>query len=329
MADAEPEFEDVVGERDAGLRLDQFLAAPLGSRARAARAIAAGLVEVDGRPVRKRHALVAGECVVVARALPDPAQDRVSGGSQLAPGARPQARWPAGAAESVGVAAPVPYRIAYEDEHLIVVDKAAGVVVHPGRGHSSGTLAQLLADRAAGGEPGRAGVVHRLDRDTSGLLVLAKSERAHRELKALIEAHAVRREYLALVDGRPEARTGTIDAPIGRDRRDRLLQSLDSDSPRAARTHFEALEWFSQATLLRVTLETGRTHQIRVHLRAIGHPVTGDHAYGGAARFGLERQFLHAARLTFAHPCGGAQVDVSSPLPDDLAGTLALARAAQ
>lgn len=307
-----------MGEQEAGLRLDQFLAAPLGSRARAARAIAAGLVAVDGRAVRKRHALSAGELVVV----------RCGGDAERGPGVvheeegtSPPASGPA---ESPGADG---YRIVYEDQHLMVVDKAAGMVVHPARGHWSGTLVQALAGRTAGGDEQRPGIVHRLDRDTSGLLVVAKSESAHRQLKALLQAHAIRREYVTLVDGVPQARTGTIDAPIGRDRRERLRQSLDSDAPRAARTHFEVLEWLVQATLLRVVLETGRTHQIRVHMQAIGHPVTGDRTYGGSSRFELERQFLHAARLQFTHPFSGAPVDVGSPLPDDLARALALARA--
>jgi 23S rRNA pseudouridine1911/1915/1917 synthase len=215
------------------------------------------------------------------------------------------------------------FEVAYEDPHLLVVDKPAGVVVHPARGHSAGTLAQALAGRAAGGEePWRAGIVHRLDRDTSGLLVVAKSDAVHRALKALLAQRRLRREYLALVDGHPPARTGTIDAPIGRHRRDRKLMSIDSEDPREARTHFEIEQLLPAAALLRVVLETGRTHQIRVHLAAIGHPVCGDPQYGTRGRYGLQRQFLHATRLAFAHPVTGAEVDVSSPLPDDLVAAL-------
>jgi 23S rRNA pseudouridine1911/1915/1917 synthase len=212
-----------------------------------------------------------------------------------------------------------PFEVVYEDEHVLVVDKPAGVVVHPARGHGSGTLSQALEGRGAGGEdPWRAGIVHRLDRDTSGLLVVAKSDQVHRALKALLASRRLRREYLALVDGRPSARTGTIEAPIGRDRRDRLRMSIDTDTPRAARTHFETERALPAATLLRVTLETGRTHQIRVHLAAIRHPVSGDPLYGEAGRYGLERQFLHAARLAFPHPVTGATVDARSELPADL-----------
>jgi 23S rRNA pseudouridine1911/1915/1917 synthase len=223
----------------------------------------------------------------------------------------------------------VAFTVAYEDEYLLVVDKPAGVVVHPARGHRTGTLAQALAGRAAGGEdPWRAGIVHRLDRDTSGLLVVAKGDEVHRALKALLAARELHREYVALVDGVPPARTGTVDAPIGRDRRDRVLVSVDTDVPREAVTHFEVIRVVAGCALLRVLLDTGRTHQIRVHLAAIGHPVCGDVAYGGAARFGLQRQFLHAARLAFPHPVTGAAVDVSSPLPPDLAAALVRAGAA-
>ena len=217
--------------------------------------------------------------------------------------------------------------IAYSDEHLFVVDKAAGVVVHPAPGHAGGTLAQALAAAgAAGGEEDRAGIVHRIDRDTSGLLVVARSPEAHERLQKLVKRRAVTREYLALVVGRPRSRRGTIDAPIGRDRHDRLRHSLDTDTPRAAVTHFELEELLPRHALLRVRLETGRTHQIRVHLAAIDLPVAGDPTYGVTGDLGLERQFLHAARLAFTHPMTGEPVDVSSPLPPDLAAALERAR---
>jgi 23S rRNA pseudouridine1911/1915/1917 synthase len=200
------------------------------------------------------------------------------------------------------------------------------MVVHPARGHAAGTLVQALAGRAAGGEePWRAGIVHRLDRDTSGLLAVAKSDPVHRALKALLAERRLRREYLALVDGHPSARSGTIDAPIGRHRRDRVLMSIDSDDPREARTHFAVERLLPAASLVRVALETGRTHQIRVHMAAIGHPVSGDPLYGVAGRYGLVRQFLHAERLAFEHPMTGAAVDVHSPVPADLVEALARA----
>jgi 23S rRNA pseudouridine1911/1915/1917 synthase len=289
------------GPEDAGARLDAFLAEPLGSRARAQRLIEDGAVRVDGAVVRKRHRIDAGDTVTV-ELPPDP-----------------------GPPPAV-VASPAAFTVRYEDDDLLVVDKPAGVVVHPARGHRSGTLAQALEGVAAGGEEGRAGIVHRLDRDTSGLLVVARSPETHRRLKAALQARAITREYLALVEGRPPARTGTIDAPIGRDRRHRTRMSTDTDDPRDAVTHFEVEEALPETTLLRVRLETGRTHQIRAHLRAIGHPVVGDPEYGTPGALGLERQFLHAARLRFAHPSTGADVDVSSPLPEDLRAALERAR---
>jgi 23S rRNA pseudouridine1911/1915/1917 synthase len=289
-----------VPPESAGERLDAFLATALGSRSRAARLIVAGLVLVDGTAARKG--------------------DRVRGGEQISvlDEERPEAA-PAGGEVAR-------FEIAYEDDDLIVVDKPAGVVVHPARGHREGTLAQALAGRIAGGEEDwRAGIVHRLDRETSGLLVVAKSDEAHRALKASLAARTMRREYLALVEGRPPALTGTIEAPIGRDRRVRTRMSTDSDAPKPAITHFELERALGQSTLLRVRLQTGRTHQIRVHLQAIGHPVCGDPEYGTAGLYGLHRQFLHAARLAFPHPAGGEPVDVSSPLPADLVAALAAA----
>jgi 23S rRNA pseudouridine1911/1915/1917 synthase len=284
----------------AGTRLDRFLAEPLGSRAQAQSLIDADNVRVDGKPRPKRHTVSPGEMIVV-----EPPQV-----AALPP--TPQAQ----------------FGIAYEDEYLLVVDKPPGVVVHPARGHWTGTLAQALAGVGAGGEePWRAGIVHRLDRDTSGLLVVAKSDEVHTALKSLIAHRSLRREYLALVDGHPSARTGTIDAPIGRDRRERTVMSIETDEPREARTHFQIERLLPDTTLLRVTLETGRTHQIRVHMAAIGHPLCGDRQYGIRGRYGLQRQFLHATRLAFEHPVANRQIDVSSPLPEDLVAALAVAEA--
>jgi len=290
-----PEREVVVGPQAAGERLDVALAAEAGSRAAAQRLIDAGLVEVDGVSRPKRHVLAGGERIVVREPPP----------------------------VAVEEAPPARFAVAYEDEHLMVVDKPPGVVVHPARGHRSGTLAQALAGRAAGGDdPNRAGIVHRLDRDTSGLLVVAKSEAAHAALKRMLAAREITREYLALVEGRPHARAGTIDAPLGRDRRVRTRISTDTDEPREAITHFETERALPGATLLRMRLETGRTHQIRAHLLAIGAPVAGDPEYGRPGLFGLERQFLHAERLAFRHPVTGEPVDVRSPLPEDLRAAL-------
>jgi 23S rRNA pseudouridine1911/1915/1917 synthase len=295
-------MELTASEADAGARLDAFLAEPLGSRARAQRLIEAGAVLVDGAVVPKRHRVAAGEVVVV-----DEDADRAPAGD------------PTQTAE---------FSVAFEDEHLIVVDKPAGVVVHPARGHWHGTLAQALEGRAAGGSDAfRAGIVHRLDRDTSGLLVVAKSDAVHTALKDALARRDMVREYLALVEGRPPARSGTIDAPVGRDRRLRTRHSTDTDEPREALTHFALERALPRATLLRVRLQTGRTHQIRVHLQAIGHPVCGDPEYGTAGLYGLERQFLHAEHLAFTHPVTGAPVDVHSPLPPDLAAALERAAA--
>ncbi len=226
------------------------------------------------------------------------------------------------------------FTIAFQDEHLLVIDKGPDLVVHPARGHREDTLSQLLAPLisagggapdAPGWDPSRPGIVHRLDRGTSGLLVVARSQEAHRLLQRALAERLIEREYLALVEGHPPARSGTIEAPIGRDPRVRTRMAIGGSGAREARTHFVLERALAQSSLLRLRLETGRTHQIRVHLRAIGHPVCGDPEYGTAGMLGLERQFLHSARLAFDHPIGGERVEVSSPLPADLHGALARA----
>jgi 23S rRNA pseudouridine1911/1915/1917 synthase len=293
----------LVPDDAAGRRLDSFLAElpEIGSRAVAERLLGTGGVLLDGRARLKSYKLAGGEALEFE---PPPAPK-----STLEP-------------EAMDLSVP------YEDEHLLVVDKPAGLVVHPAPGHAAGTLVHgLLAHDVEGGdEPDRPGIVHRLDRDTSGLLVVARSPEAHRRLQELVRVRKLTREYSALVVGRPRSRAGTIDAPIGRDRNDAQRHSLDTDTPREAVTHFEVEELLARHALLRVKLETGRTHQIRVHLQAIELPVAGDPVYGRPGELGLERQFLHAARLAFAHPFTGEQVDVRSPLPDDLAAALASAR---
>jgi 23S rRNA pseudouridine1911/1915/1917 synthase len=282
------------------VRLDRFLAElpEIGSRAVAERLVREGGVRVDGRARPKSHRLEGGEELEFEPPAPRPS------------GLQPEE---------------MDLRVPYEDEHLLVVDKPAGIVVHPARGHAEGTLVHgLLAyDVEGGDETDRPGIVHRLDRDTSGLLVVARSPEAHRRLQEMVRRREVTREYLALVVGRPRSRRGTIDAPIGRDRHDPLRHSLDTDTPREAVTHFEIERELQGYTLLCVTLETGRTHQIRVHLAAIDLPVAGDPAYGRPGVLGLERQFLHAARLAFDHPFTGERIDVSSELPDDLRQALA------
>jgi len=293
-----------VTDADAGLRLDAFMVARAlaPTRAAAQKVIEAGRVTVSGISHAKSRRVVAGDVVEVAAqkpALPVAPED-------------------------------VPFAVVLEDEHLIVIDKPAGVVVHPGAGNTSGTLAQALAGRIAGGtDPERQGIVHRLDRDTSGLLVVARSELVHAQLQQVIRDRAMARRYLALVDGRPSALAGTIDAPLGRDRSNRTAVSTATDRPRPAITHFAIIEALPSTTLLEVRLETGRTHQIRAHMAAIGHPVCGDPRYGGRAagrRLGLSRQWLHSHRLMFAHPVTGEEINCESKPPADLARSLESAR---
>lgn len=281
-------------------RLDTWLGGEpkVGSRSSAARLIASGRVDVNGRAARKSETVCGGETVTV-RLLE----------------------------ETVEPSEPaVPFSVVYEDANLLVVDKPAGLVVHPAPGNRAGTLSQALAGRAGGGPAERAGIVHRLDKDTSGLLVVAKDESTLRSLQAALRKRTVRREYLALVRGLPRSRSGTIDAPLARDRRSPEQMTVRTESTRDAVTHFDVEERLGEYALLRVRLETGRTHQIRAHLAAIGLPVSGDVTYGVAGDLGLKRQFLHAALLAFDHPATGVPMVFQSPLPGDLAAALKAAR---
>jgi 23S rRNA pseudouridine1911/1915/1917 synthase len=289
-----------VGEADAGARLDRVLAAHelVGTRGQAERLIERGEVLVDGRARPKSYRLPAGAIV----RFPEPP-----------PPAAPEA-------PEAGVP------VVYADEHLLIVDKPAGLLTHPAPGAGGPSLVGALAGVAGGGPEGRPGIVHRLDRDTSGLLVVARDERTLGRLQALLRRRRIERGYRALVRGRPPSRAGRIDAPIGRDRRDPTRVSLDTDVPREAVTRFELVEALPAYTLLQVALETGRTHQIRVHLLAIGHPVAGDPVYGHGPELGLDRQFLHAAELRFPHPWTGEPVEATAPLPPDLQAALARAR---
>jgi 23S rRNA pseudouridine1911/1915/1917 synthase len=260
-------------------------------------------VRVDGQVRPKNHRMGEGERVTVDL-----------------PAAEPEAR----------AQEPVRFEIVHEDEHLLVVDKPAGIVTHPAPGHEGPTLAEALAHVAAGGaHPERAGIVHRLDRETSGLLVVARSDEAHAALQRMMKAREIAREYTALVEGHPDAASGTIDAPIGRDRANRTVMSTRTDRARNAVTHFEVVERLPRTALLRVRLETGRTHQIRAHLAAIDHPVVGDPQYGGrdsGRRLGLDRQFLHASKLMFRHPFTREIVRCESKPPVELSHALDTAR---
>jgi 23S rRNA pseudouridine1911/1915/1917 synthase len=298
-------FEHRVSPELAGQRLDAALAKlePTLSRAQLRRLIEQGAVTVSGAVVKPAHRLRAGERIV---------------------GAVPEAQPTALEAEAL------PLSILYQDADVVVIDKPAGLVVHPAPGHGGGTLVNALLHHCrdlsgVGGEL-RPGIVHRLDKDTSGVLVAAKNDAAHRSLAAQFKAHSVLREYLALVRGAPRAVGGTIEAPIGRHPTDRKRMSTRTRRGRAAVTHYRVEERLRGASLLRVRLETGRTHQVRVHLASIGLAVLGDPVYGGAhalgAELGLARQALHAAVLGFTHPSTGAALRFESPLPSDLARAL-------
>ena len=287
-------LELTVPAEAAGRRLDAWLAetARAGSRALVQQAIDDGRVLVDGRPRQKGFRLSGGE--------------RLSADFTMEPGAQaPIAAEP---------------RIAFEDNSLLVVDKPPGVVVHPAPGHRAETLVEFLSRRAAGAwEPL---VVHRLDKDTSGLMLVAKQADVQRTLQQQIRRREVEREYLALVEGRLEARTGTIDAPLGRHPRRRTRMSIETSKPRPARTHFAVERFIGDFTLVRARLETGRTHQIRAHFAALGHPVAGDPEYGTRGLLGLERQFLHSGRIAYPHPQSGRRFEHRSELPPDLASAL-------
>ena len=285
-------------------RLDLLVAARLDlSRNQAATLIANGHVLIDGRREKASYRASAGETVVVT--LPPPPTRTV-------------------------LAESIPLEIVYEDDELVVVNKAAGMVVHPAPGNWTGTLVNALRGRGgelaeAGGDE-RAGIVHRLDKDTSGLMLVARTDRSHRLLSSAIAARRITRRYAALAWGHLDADTVTVDQPIGRDPRDRTRMAI-VHSGRAARTDFRRLARFDAADLLRAQLHSGRTHQIRVHLSSLGHPVVGDDTYGGGGGrrlvgLGARRQFLHAAWLVFRHPATGQMMDLRAPLPEDLRASL-------
>jgi len=283
---------------DAGVRLDRWLAAhvPELSRARLQALIDAGHVRIDGGVPKASRRLAGGEHV-----------------SLEIPPAPPETLAPE----------PIALTVLYEDDEVLVVDKPAGMVVHPGAGHSTGTLAAAVLAHAPGtsgvGGPRRPGIVHRLDKDTSGLLVMAKSQAAYDALTAQLADRTVRRVYLSVVHGRVAAAEGVIDKPIGRDPRDRTRMAIRPEGRgRRAVTRWRMLERFPQFTLVEARLETGRTHQIRVHFASLGHPVAGDAVYGGRRRtvpVPLEGLALHAAALGFVHPVTHQRVEYFSKPP--------------
>jgi 23S rRNA pseudouridine1911/1915/1917 synthase len=300
-------YDEVVPTALAGERLDRLVAMVVGcSRAQAAVLVDEGAVTVGGTVCTSRSVKLAEGDEVVIEAGSAVADVALAGDPS------------------------VPVSVVYEDDDVIVVDKPADLVVHPGAGNDSGTLVQGLLARypeiAGVGQPDRPGIVHRLDRGTSGLLVVARSQAAYEALVAALSTHAVEREYKALVWGHPEATSGLVDAPIGRSTREPTRMAV-SNRGREARTRYDVDATFDEpvpVALLTCRLETGRTHQIRVHLQAIGHPVVGDSRYDGLREaIALRRPFLHAARLAFAHPVTGEPMSFTSPLTPDLEAVLA------
>ena len=281
----------------AGARLDAFLAARLPdlTRSAAARLIEGGLVTVDGKPAGKSARLTGGETVSVT--LPQAEE----------PEARPQ---------------DIPLEVVYEDADVIVVNKPVGMVVHPAPGHPDGTLVNALLHHCAGSLSGiggqlRPGIVHRIDRDTSGLIIAAKNDAAHACLAAQLSGHTLARTYECLAVGNFKEDSGTVDAPIGRHRTDRKKMAVVPDGRRAV-THWEVIARYPGVTHLRCRLETGRTHQIRVHLAYIGHPILGDTVYGAKKPVpGLTGQCLHATGLQFLHPSSGEKITLTCPLPEE------------
>jgi 23S rRNA pseudouridine1911/1915/1917 synthase len=295
-SDAPARIAIAVDARGAGQRLDRYLAGELAglSRSQVKRLVLEGRVKVDGRPARPSHEVRPGEVVEVE--LPPPAPP---------PQPVPEA---------------IPLRVVYEDGDVAVVDKPAGIAVHAGAGRTRGTLVNALL--AAVGtlstlDPSRPGIVHRLDKDTSGLLVVAKTDEAHAALADQIRRRAVERWYLALLRGEPPWEERRVEAPIARHPVHRRRMAVRPGGREAA-TDFTVRERLGGYTLVEAKLHTGRTHQIRVHARFVGHPVAGDPVYGRRGELGLGRQFLHAWRLAFAHPRTGARLEFRCPLPEDL-----------
>jgi 23S rRNA pseudouridine1911/1915/1917 synthase len=309
--------EGTVGEGQNGIRLDRALSElfPSHSRNFLANLVAEGRVSVDGTPARKAAQRVeTGQRIVID--VPE-------------------------AAPSDLASQDIPLTVLYEDGDIVVIDKPAGLVVHPAAGHADQTLVNALLfhvrDLSGVGGELRPGIVHRLDKDTSGVMVIAKHDAAHRKLTANWNSERVRKEYLALVYGTPSTDRGSVDAPIGRDPRDRKRMAVVSDGRRAV-TDFEVAERLRYASLLRCRLRTGRTHQIRVHMKHLGHPIVGDPVYSGPQWRGipdkrlqkafssLDRQMLHATKITFEHPTSGETMTFEAPLPADFRAVLDVLR---
>ena len=299
-------MEFVISDMQQGLRLDVVLAEttkPLESRANIQRSIRAGLISIDGiTTIRSSTKVISGQIIRVK-----PPKD------YLAPAITPSE---------------LSLNVVFEDDDIAIIDKPSGMVVHSGAGHLTDTMANAAVTRwpkiSSVGDTDRPGIVHRLDRDTSGLLIIALNPTAYNNLTLMIKKHEIERIYTALVHGHPKSSTGTIDAPIGRDPHHRTRQAVNAGG-RPALTHYEVIREIGQFSFIKVRLETGRMHQIRVHMTAIGHPIVGDQTYGkrqGIAN--LRRQFLHASKLTFNHPISSEKISVTSKLPDDLQSAISL-----
>ncbi len=291
-------FEWTIEAQEAGIRIDKFLADALPediSRTQVQQWIKGGAVQVNGSSVKPNYKLQPEDAVVLD--VPE-------------------------AEEAAIVPEAIPLEVLYEDADVIVINKPRGMVVHPAPGHTSGTVVNaLLAHcRDLSGINGvmRPGIVHRIDKDTSGLLMAAKNDLAHLSLSKQLKDHSVIRKYIALVHGRVPHDQGTVDAPIGRDPNHRKQFMVTSHNSKHAVTHFAVLERMGSYTLLELKLETGRTHQIRVHMKYIGHPLVGDPVYSSSKRAGIEGQALHAAVLGFVHPRTGRQLVFEAPLPEDM-----------
>jgi 23S rRNA pseudouridine1911/1915/1917 synthase len=297
-------FEWTISAGEAGERIDKWLTAELGedaSRSQVQAWIKDGQVKIDGKSVKANHKLSVGE--QVALQVPEPESLEV-------------------------VAEAIPLDVVYEDSDVIVINKARGMVVHPAAGHPNGTLVNALLHHCKdlSGINGvmRPGIVHRIDKDTSGLLVVAKNDKAHASLTEQLKAHTVTRKYVAIVHGQMEHLQGTVDAPIGRANFDRKLYMVTEKNSKHAVTHFKVIASFDSYTFVELKLETGRTHQIRVHMKFIGHPLVGDPVYGRSKGVKMDGQALHAAVLGFVHPTTGDYLEFERPMPDDMNHVLAI-----